>query len=121
MASIWASFPWAYGVERIALTPVAAWVAIYPMIVPTSRPRVVLGSILAASADPIMLAVALSHRGDPWPEPGELFGQLYGNGAAVLIAVVGSNTIYRLGRELKAAREAGKRTTFENVWLPNGG
>ncbi|HJL01003.1 MAG TPA: serine/threonine-protein kinase [Polyangiaceae bacterium LLY-WYZ-15_(1-7)] len=107
MASIWASFPWAYGVERIALTPVAAWVAIYPMIVPTSRPRVVLGSILAASADPIMLAVALSHRGDPWPEPGELFGQLYGNGAAVLIAVVGSNTIYRLGRELKAARELG--------------
>lgn len=95
------------------LTPGATWVAIFPLLVPNDRPRVMFATLLGAMMDPLVFLLEYGTGGVS--ELGLSWHTFYGNGAAVLIALLASSILYRLGDALNAARKVGRYRLVEKL------
>ena len=93
-----------------------SWIAVVilvcSMIAPSTPRKTLVASLVAASMDP--LGALIAHlRGIPVPPAVEVLVQYWPNYAAALLAVVPSQVLQRLGRQIRRAREAGSYELVE--------
>jgi len=85
---------------------IAVVILVYAMIAPSTPRKTLLASLAAASMDPLGALVA-HLRGVDVPPAAEVLVQYWPNYAAALLAVVPSQVLQRLGRQIARVREAG--------------
>ena len=89
------------------LSWICALILLFPMIVPASPRKVLVGSLLAASMDPVGLLLA-HLRGVELPAPGIILAWAYlPNYICAGLAVIPAYVLTRLSRQVSHAREMG--------------
>jgi eukaryotic-like serine/threonine-protein kinase len=96
--------------------PSVSWISVviltYAMIAPSTPVRTLVAGLAAASMDPLGLLIA-DLRGLPTLAPAEMVVFYWPNYAAAVLAVVPSQVLHRLGRQIRRAREAGSYELVE--------
>ncbi|MEM1416592.1 MAG: serine/threonine-protein kinase, partial [Myxococcota bacterium] len=115
LASLTFSYPWPEGMTAPSASIGAVWVALYPMIIPNDRRRVVVGTLLTAAVDPLWVFGQIQLGVLEQPPATELFRQLYPNLVVLLPALLGSAVIYRLGTALEEAKRLGAYVLHERL------
>ena len=85
---------------------VAVWVLAFPLIVPSTRGKVILATIGTAAMDPLGL-LAQSVVGAPLPHGPAAWLQFFPTGVAAAIAIVVSGIVYRMNVEAEKGHEMG--------------
>ncbi len=88
------------------LSWICVLVLVHPMIVPHTAGRTLAAALVAASMDPVGLAITAA-RGVPVPSGPVILWTYLPNYISALLAVVPSRIIMRLGRQVSDARELG--------------
>jgi serine/threonine-protein kinase len=93
----------------LGLSWVAVWVLLFTVVVPTAPRRALVAALASVSAVPVtiallMLSGAITARVDPAQF---FFGLVFPYLLVVGMAYVGARVVYRLGTEVKRARELG--------------
>ena len=88
------------------LSWICVLVVVHAIIVPHTRGRTLAAALVAASMDPLGLAIA-NARGVPMPPLPILVWAVLPNYVCAGVAVIGAHVITRLGREVRTARELG--------------
>jgi hypothetical protein len=88
------------------LTWVPAVVILFPLVLPGPPRRMLVAAIAAAAMSPLAL-LALNLWGKVPTDGGAYFEAVVSSGFAVGFAYMGARVVYRLGREVAAARELG--------------
>ena len=88
------------------LSWICALVLLHPSIVPGPPRKILIGSLLAASMDPVGLAVARI-RGVELPPMGAMVWAYLPNYVCAVLAVVPSHVLARMSRQVRRAREMG--------------
>ena len=88
------------------LSWICALVLLHPSIVPGPPRKILIGSLLAASMDPVGLVVARL-RGIELPPMGALVWAYLPNYVCAALAVVPSQVLARMSRQVRRAREMG--------------
>ncbi|HEX3234368.1 MAG TPA: serine/threonine-protein kinase [Gemmatimonadales bacterium] len=96
------------------LTWVPAVVILFPLIIPGPPRRMLIGAILAAAMAPLALLV-LDLWGKVPTDPDGYLQAVISSGFAVGFAFMGARVVYRLGREVAAARELGSYRLEEQL------
>lgn len=94
------------GVEVKGWAPVAVWIFIYPLVVPTEPRRVLLASVATALMDPLGSWINIL-AGAPYPGAVALVQQSVPTVVAAALAPVAAGICYGLTMEVKRAREMG--------------
>ena len=113
IASLTFSYPWPSGMTNPSASSGVVWVAIYPMLIPNDRRRVVLGTVTSAAVDPLWVFGQVQLGLLEVPPNGELFRQFYPNLVVLIPALLGSAVIYRLGTALAEAKRLGAYVLHE--------
>ena len=82
------------------------WIALFPVIVPTTPRKTLIASFISASMSPLAYGISLL-RGNPSPTPAFLFLLFYPCYLAAGLALVPSLVLAKLARSVKEARELG--------------
>jgi len=110
MINTWATNPTAETLGRLSWTTIV--ILISAMIVPSTPRRMLAGSLVAASMEP--LGVWIAHlRGLPVPSVVDTFVLLLPNYICAVVAVVPSHILQGVGRKLRAAQELGSYQLIE--------
>jgi serine/threonine-protein kinase len=88
------------------LSWICALVLLHPSIVPGPPGKILIGSLLAASMDPLGLAVARL-RGIELPPMGTLVWAYLPNYVCAVLAVIPSEVLARMSRQVRRARDMG--------------
>jgi serine/threonine-protein kinase len=96
------------------LTWVPAVVILFPLIMP-APPRLMLGAALAAAATSPLALWLLDHWGKVVVDASAYINTGVGSAIAVGFAYMGARVVYRLGREVVAARELGSYRLEERL------
>jgi serine/threonine protein kinase len=94
----------------MGLSWVAVWVVLFSVVVPTSPRRALWASLASVSSVPVVvgLVVAFLARSAPALVPSQFFfGLVFPYLLVAGMAYVGARVVYRLGTEVKRARELG--------------
>ena len=97
---------WEPNVLAGRLSWICALILLYPTIVPASPRKILIGSLLAASMDPVGLVVA-QLRGVELPALGTLAWAYLPNYICAGLAVIPAYVLERLSRQVTRAREMG--------------
>jgi eukaryotic-like serine/threonine-protein kinase len=106
------------GVPPHGWSPIAVWVVVFPLIVPSARGKTILAAIAAALMDPLGLALNVV-RGHPVPGALVVAQMLLPTAFAAVAAIVGARMIERLSAAARQARELGSYRLLE--FLGTGG
>jgi eukaryotic-like serine/threonine-protein kinase len=87
-------------------SPIAVWVVVFPLIVPSARGKTILATIAAALMDPLGLALNVA-RGHPAPGALAVAQMLLPTAIAAVAGVAGARIVYRLSATADLAREMG--------------
>lgn len=98
--------PWPADRMMPSWSPVAVWVVVFPVLVPTAWAKTLPVAVLAAAMDPLSLWLAIE-LGAPPPDTAIAMARFLPNLPAALMGTLVSSIIYRLGRTLSEARRAG--------------
>ncbi len=103
--------PWA------GLSWVAVWMLGFTMMIPSPPRRALSAALASASSVPLVVALAIATQGSPVPiTPLRFFLRIVlPYFLVVLIADVGARLVYRLGTELKKARQLGSYQLIERL------
>jgi eukaryotic-like serine/threonine-protein kinase len=100
---------WQWSIEKGVIPPLT-WVPtiiiLFPLIMPGPPRRMLVAAIAAAATSPLALML-LDYWGKVDPGPDDYFRSVAGPALAVGFAYMGARVVYRLGREVAAARELG--------------
>jgi eukaryotic-like serine/threonine-protein kinase len=96
------------------LTWVPAVVILFPLILP-GPPRRMLAAAILAGAMPLLALLLLEVTGNVDADPGYYVDIVVGSALAVVFAYTGARVVYRLGREVAAARELGSYRLEERL------
>jgi len=88
------------------LSWICALVLLHPSIVPGPPKKILIGSLLAASMDPVGLGIAWL-RGAMLPPMGAIVWTYLANYVCAALAVVPSQVLARMSRQVRRAREMG--------------
>jgi hypothetical protein len=101
----------------LGLSWVAVWVVLFTIVVPTSPRRVVLTALASVSSVPTIIALVMaSGLTTVRIEPLHFFlGLVLPYLLVVVMAYVGARVVYRLGSEVKRARELGSYRLEEKL------
>jgi serine/threonine-protein kinase len=116
LTEFWLGFP----IELVSTTPLipaeCAWIIAFPLIVPNTPQRILVSSLLAASMGPAALAVSATINGfsieRPWLYAAYFLSTNY---VCALFAYPVARVVYRVGRQLKQAREIGSYEMLERI------
>jgi len=98
----WTFFTVIWGVSWVCL-----WIAVFPLVVPTSPIKMFLASFVSASVGPLAFFLA-AKAGNPIPDPPIVVYLMYlPNYIAVGVAVYFSHVVYEFERDLSEARRIG--------------
>jgi serine/threonine-protein kinase len=99
------------------LSWVAVWMLGFTVMIPSPPMRALLAALASAAAVPIVVGFAISTASDTISVPAPRFFLLIVLPylLVVLIAYVGARVVYRLGTELKRARELGAYRLIERL------
>jgi hypothetical protein len=89
-------------------------ILVFPMIVPNTRGKTLIASLIAASMDPVGIVVA-HLRGLETPSIALILWNYLPNYVCALIAVIPSKIMIRLGRHVQRARELGSYRLVELI------
>jgi serine/threonine-protein kinase len=95
-------------------TPVAVWMVVYPLIVPTPTRRVIVATFVTALADPIGLWILVA-AGAPRPAFGSVIHLFAPTIVGCVLAPVAARIVYGLTIEVKQAREMGSYKLIERL------
>lgn len=87
-------------------SPIAVWVVVFPLIVPSARGKTLIASAAAGLMDPLGLALNAA-RGHPVPGAAAIAQMLLPTAAAAVAGVVGAQIVYRLSARAGLARDLG--------------
>jgi eukaryotic-like serine/threonine-protein kinase len=113
------TMPWQYYVQKGFIPPLT-WaptiIVLFPLIMPGPPRRMVPAAIIAGAMSPLGLMVLdLLHL---VPIRGEDYGPaIFSSVVVVVFASLGARVVYRLGREVSAARELGSYRLLERLGL----
>jgi serine/threonine-protein kinase len=102
------------GVAIRGWTPVAVWVLVYPLIVPSRPGRVWIGSAATAAMDPLGFWLGVASR-TGWPPASELAQMFFATALACLLAPIAAGIVYRLTVEVQRSREMGSYRLVEKL------
>ena len=116
LTEFWHGFP----IEFVSISPLVpaecAWIIAFPLIVPNTPRRILVTSLLAASAGPAALALSAAINGyaieRPWLYAAYFLSTSY---VSALFAYPVSRIVYRVGRRLKHAREIGSYEMLDRI------
>jgi plasmid stabilization system protein ParE len=108
------------GIEQhsgfMGLSWVAVWVLLFTVVVPTSPRRALLAALASVSSVPVVVGLMASRAGSLPVNPAEFFfGLVFPYLLVVSMAYVGARVVYRLGTEVKRARELGSYQLEEKL------
>jgi hypothetical protein len=96
------------------LSRLCVLILVFPMIVPNTRGKTLIASLIAASMDPVGIVVA-HLRGLETPSIALILWNYLPNYVCALIAVIPSKIMIRLGRHVQRARELGSYRLVELI------
>ncbi|MBI4421145.1 MAG: serine/threonine protein kinase [Gemmatimonadetes bacterium] len=105
---------WNPGTPMRGVSWIAVLILVHPTIVPSTTGKTLLAAVVAASMDPLGVAVA-ALRGLPTPPAATLLLMLMPNYIAAALAVVPARVISLLGRQVRKAREVGSYELGERL------
>jgi eukaryotic-like serine/threonine-protein kinase len=103
----------ASGVAVRGWTPIAVWMVVFPLIVPSPPARTIVATLLTALMDPLALWVAVK-AGSPRPA-GNLAEMFLPTAMACFLAPIAARIVYGLTVEVKKAREMGSYRLVEKL------
>ncbi|HEU4701385.1 MAG TPA: serine/threonine-protein kinase, partial [Conexibacter sp.] len=103
------------GVAVRGWTPVAVWIVLYPLIVPSRPSRVWVASLVTAAMDPLSLWINVKAAGTRWPSPAETAQLFFPTVLACILAPIAAPIVYSLTAEVKRAREMGAYRLVEKL------
>jgi serine/threonine-protein kinase len=107
------SIPWQEDINR-DWSEVAVWIIVFSVVIPNTPGKSFLAALLAALTDPLGLLISIAY-GNPMPSP-QLMGHLFGPTIfAVILATILSRFIFRMGRDIHAAKQMGSYQLIEKV------
>jgi serine/threonine-protein kinase len=107
------SVPWEGEINR-DWSEVAVWIILFSVVIPNTPGKSFLAAFLAGLMDPVALWISVA-GGIPMPSAG-LQAQLFGPTAfAVILSVLLSRFIFRMGKDMERAREMGSYRLVELV------
>lgn len=93
---------------------IAVLILLHPLIVPNTPRRVLVVSLIAASMDPLGIAIAAA-RGETILSAGKIALDYFPNYVAVALAVFHARVFGRLGQKVRQAREMGSYQLVELI------
>jgi serine/threonine-protein kinase len=93
---------------------VAVWVLAFPLVIPATRVRTWVATLLAALMDPLGLAVA-AWAGSPVPSRTGALSIFLRTGFAVVAALLVSRILYQMGKDVADARAMGAYRLVERI------
>jgi hypothetical protein len=90
----------------------AVWVLVFPLLIPSTRGKVVLATLASAAMDPLGLLIHVA-AGAPMPKAGTLLQAFSATGVAAFLGIFLSGLMYRLSVEVGKAREMGSYRLIE--------
>jgi len=101
----------------LGLSWVAVWVLLFTVVVPTSPRRAVLAALASVSSVPVTIGLVLASGSTSRRLSSDefFFGLVMPYLLVVVMAYVGARVIYRLGTEVKRARELGSYRLEEKL------
>jgi eukaryotic-like serine/threonine-protein kinase len=92
----------------LGLSWVAVWVVLFTVVVPTAPRRALVAGLASVSAVPVVIGLIIMSNATLRTEPAQFFfGLVFPYLLVVGMAYVGARVVYRLGTEVKRARELG--------------
>jgi len=92
----------------LGLSWVAVWVVLFTVVVPTAPRRALVAGLASVSAVPVVIGLMILTTPTLRTEPAQFFfGLVFPYLLVVGMAYVGARVVYRLGTEVKRARELG--------------
>jgi eukaryotic-like serine/threonine-protein kinase len=92
----------------LGLSWVAVWVVLFTVVVPTAPRRALAAGLASVSAVPVVIGLMIVSNATLRTEPAQFFfGLVFPYLLVVGMAYVGARVVYRLGTEVKRARELG--------------
>lgn len=98
-----------------AWSPVAVWVLIYPMMIPTAPRRTLIASTLTAAMDPVSVLLLAATGSHAMPAGDQMLLRFAPNALAVVAGVAVSQGLFRVGAKLSKARELGAYRLTERL------
>ncbi len=98
--------------EMLGLSWTTVWLAMFPLVVPTTPGKTLVAALIAASLRPLAVLILVA-RGFPMPSAAGFVMILFPNAIGVLLAVVGTHVIFQLGRDVSRARQLGSYALVE--------
>lgn len=100
-------------------SPVSLWVLAYALIVPNTRRRTLVATIVAALMDPFSLAISVA-AGMPRPEAAAAALSFMPTAISAAVAIVVSRQMYELAVAAAHGREVGSYQLEERIGLRSG-
>jgi serine/threonine-protein kinase len=101
----------------MGLSWVAVWVVLFTVVVPTTPRRALLAALVSVSSVPVIVGLVMASRATSLMiDPAQFFfGLVFPYLLVVGMAYVGARVVYRLGTEVKRARELGSYQLEEKL------
>lgn len=101
-------------IEDLGLSWTVVWLAIFPLIVPSTPGKMLVAALIAASLRPLMILILLA-RGHAMPDGGTMIIATFPNVIAVGLAVLGTRIMHGLRRDVSRARQMGSYNLVQQL------
>jgi len=116
ISEFWEGFPSSLNGSLTFIPAECVWIVLFPLVVPNTPPKILLSSLLAASAGPAALVISAAVTNRPLDRPWAIAAYfLTSNYLSAGIAYVLARIVYRFSNSLKRAREIGSYELVERI------
>ena len=99
-------------IGMLGLSWTVVWLAIFPLVVPTTAGKTLVAALVSAALRPLLVLVLVA-RGRDMPSSAEWIMVMFPQAIGVCLAVVGSRIVYEMARDVSRARQMGSYRLLE--------